>query len=722
MSMNRLCLRSLLAIFSLAAMSPVVVRAAEAPAAAASSASTNKEPELLAVLSSSAPSNEKAIACKQLAIHGTSAAVPELAKLLPNDQLSSWARIALEAIPGPEADAALRTAADSLQGRLAIGMINSIGVRRDAGAVESLTARLKDQDAEVASAAAVALGRIGNEPATASLTQALAGASPQVRSAVAEGCVLCAEQLHLSGKSDAAAVIYDQVRAADVPQQRKIEATRGAILARGEGGLPLLLEQFHSSDKAMFNLALMTAREFPGGEVDKALVTELGSTSPERAAVIVQAMADRPSTVVLAAVLKAAEAGPTVVRLSAIDALSRIGNESCFTALLAMAAGTDADLAPAAKETLAKIPGREIDAQVIAQLATAEGPSYPALLDLVGRRRINAIPQLEKALGHSDAGVRSAALNALGETVKLENLSVLISQVVAPKQAEDAAVAEKALMAASIRMPDRESCAAELTKAIDSTRSVATKGSLLSILGAMGGTRALATVAAAAGGKDAQLQDISSRLLGEWMTEDAAPVLLDLAQSPTNQYQIRAIRGYIRIVRQFVLPDAQRAEMCQKAFDLSRQPAEKKLVLEILKRYPTIDMLKQAIAAMQIPELKADAEQAVLAIAQKLGNKGVDVKDLVSQVKFGKSRVEILKAEYGAEGSRQDVTAILQKQAGEQPLISLPEPTYSASFGGDPAPGAAKQLKVQYRINDKTGELTFAENALLVFPIPQPKK
>ena len=719
---TRICFRSLLALSSLTALSDVAAWAVEAPSAVASPASENKEAALIAVLSSNAPSNEKALACKQLAIHGSSAAVPELAKLLPSEQLSSWARIALEAIPGPEADAALRAAAEALQGRLAIGMINSIGVRRDVGAVDLLTARLQDQDAEVASAAAVALGRIGNEAATASLTKALAAAAPTVRSAVAEGCVLCAEQLHIAGQSAAAAALYDQVRAADVPQQRRIEATRGAILARGEGGLPLLLEQFHSPDKAMFNLALMTAREFPGNEVDQALATELATAPPERAAVIVQAMADRPQTVVLAAVLKAAEAGPVGVRMSAIDSLSRIGNESCFVALLTIAAGADAELADAARGTLAKLPGKEIDARVIEQLANAKGPTYTALLHLIGLRRIEAMSQLEKALAHSDPAVRGAALIALGETAKLDNLSVLISQVVSPKHAEDAAVAEKALKAASIRMPDREACAAELTKAVESARNNTTKGTLLSILGTVGGTRALATVAAAGNSQDPQLQDISSRLLGEWMTEDAAPVLLELAQSPTNQYQIRAVRGYIRIARQFVLPDDQRAEMCRKAFDVSRQPAEKKLVLEILKRYPSVDMLKLAIAAMPVPELKADADQAVLVIAQKLGNKGVDVKSLLAQAGFQKVKIEIIKAEYGAEGSRKDVTEVLQKQVGDLPILSLPEATYNASFGGDPSPGNAKQLKVQYRVNDKAGELTFAENALLIFPVPQPKK
>ena len=40
-----------------------------------------------------------------------------------------------------------------------------------------------------------------------------------------------------------------------------------------------------------------------------------------------------------------------------------------------------------------------------------------------------------------------------------------------------------------------------------------------------------------------ELQDAGSRLLGEWMTVDAAPVLLDLAKTAAEEkYEIRAIR------------------------------------------------------------------------------------------------------------------------------------------------------------------------------------
>jgi hypothetical protein len=49
----------------------------------------------------------------------------------------------------------------------------------------------------------------------------------------------------------------------------------------------------------------------------------------------------------------------------------------------------------------------------------------------------------------------------------------------------------------------------------------------------------------------------------------------------------------------------------------------------------------------------------------------------------------------------------------------LPSASFNASFGGDPVPGVAKQLKVKYRFNDKEGEATFSEDAVILLPMPK---
>src|SRR5438128_7730640 len=109
-----------------------VVLVAALVAAAEPESRADKERKLIAILQSDAPAKDKAIPCKQLAIYGTKMAVAPLAALLSDAQLASWARIALEAIPDPAADEALRNAMIKLQGGLLVGVINSISVRRDA--------------------------------------------------------------------------------------------------------------------------------------------------------------------------------------------------------------------------------------------------------------------------------------------------------------------------------------------------------------------------------------------------------------------------------------------------------------------------------------------------------------------------------------------------------------------------------------------------------------
>ena len=681
--------------------------------------SATEEQRLLAVLQSDAPAAQKAISCKELAIYGSSKAVPELAKLLPNPQLSSWARIALEVIPGEQSNAALRTAAESMQGRLLVGVINTIGVRRDAQAVPILIRRVKDDDVEVASAAAVALGRIADDDATKALQAALETVPEKLRSPVAEACVLCAEARLLSGREKEAAKIYDQVRNAEVPMQRIVEATRGSILARGQDGVPLLVQSLRSPEKKLRQLALATVREFPGDQIDIALAKELKDVSPVRAVSIIQAMADRPQTVVLPAILDAARNGSPQVQASAIDSLRRVGDESCLEILLSVATSDDPELQQIAKSTLAELPGDEVNAKIVTMLAASKGKEYPVLLHLVAQRRVDAVPQVVQALSHQDPVIRHAALKALGQTVSLDRLSLLIDAVVQSQKAEDAEVASQALRAASIRMPDREACALQLSKAIP-VAAADTKTTLLEILAEMGGENALAQVSAAAMGRDPQLQDDGSRLLGKWNSVAAAPSLMTLAVSgPSSKYRVRGMRGYIGVARKFPMPEPQRVEMCRQAFEKASRIEEQKLVLDVLKIHPSAEGLALAIQAQRVAVLKTDATVAASQIAKKLGGKAVDIAAIMNAGGLKPVKLQIVKAAYGADGVSKDVTAVIQKSAGSLPWIKLPGSGYNAAFGGDPVPGKVKTLIIQYVMDGKQGTASFDENAPILLPQPE---
>ena len=340
MKLNR-TLRTLVSLVVMTAL-PIAAHAAGTDNA---NARKEKEQSLIKILESNAPPQDKAIPCKQLAIYGSKDAVPALAALLPDANLSSWARIALEAIDDPAADAALRDAMGKVKGRRLVGVINSIGVRRDAGSTEALIARLGDSDADVAAAAAVALGHIGGDAAAKALVPLLGNTPDKVRPFVAEGCILLAERNLADGKSAEAVKLYDAVQQAKVPKQKMLEGTRGAILARGADGFGLLAEQLKSDDQARVGIGLRTARELSGKQVTESLAGLLGQLSAERQPMLLLAIADRSDEAVLPAVIGAAKTGPKPLRMSAVRVLDRLGSVSSVPVLLDAMAGDDAELA-----------------------------------------------------------------------------------------------------------------------------------------------------------------------------------------------------------------------------------------------------------------------------------------------------------------------------------------------------------------------------------------
>ena len=93
------------------------------------------ETRLAAVLSTEASRAAKDFVCRKLMIVGTAESVPALAAILPDEDLSHMARYALERIPAAEAAAALRDALPKLNGKLKVGVIGSLGVRRDAESI-----------------------------------------------------------------------------------------------------------------------------------------------------------------------------------------------------------------------------------------------------------------------------------------------------------------------------------------------------------------------------------------------------------------------------------------------------------------------------------------------------------------------------------------------------------------------------------------------------------
>jgi hypothetical protein len=138
---------------------------------------------------------QKAIACKRLAVVGKKESIAPLAALLSDPKLAHYGRFGLEPNPDPAVDDALRAALPKLKGRLQMGVIHSIGVRKDVKAIDALGKLMYDSDAEIAQAASASLGTIGGPQAGKLLREGLNKAQGTNLAVVARAALLCVESI-----------------------------------------------------------------------------------------------------------------------------------------------------------------------------------------------------------------------------------------------------------------------------------------------------------------------------------------------------------------------------------------------------------------------------------------------------------------------------------------------------------------------------------------------
>lgn len=689
----------------------ILIGALLAPSAAwAQVPTTMTENELIAELQRpDASVFEKQIACKRLAAIGTEKAVPALAKMLDGDEtLAHLARYGLETIPSPQVDQVLAAALTSTKGRVLIGVINSIANRGKPAAIDGLAKKLDDPDRAVAQAAAHAIARLGTLRAVEVLA---AHATPEFGPAL----LVCANTLVKQGEATTAEKQLIQLTQIDgAAKHVRLAAAIQVVGLQGEHSEQMLVDGFKSADPEIVAAALRAAR-LPGVKnAGAAALAVLPDVGPVTRARLVTLLGDLRDPGGLAAITTAAKSQDEFVRVAAMAALAAVGNADHVPLLVDAAMASSTRVADQALQSLGALKGAAIDQAVLKLL---DDPARRRVaVRLVGSRRITAgVPRLLPLL-QDDLTID--VLAALGETVALDQLDA-IAKYLGAETDETRAAAETALHAACYRMPDRDATAKKLAAYMDGAEQPTVKF-LMNELRVLGGRQALEVVASAATGNDSVRREYATEMLGGWLDTSAAPVLLELAKKEgTGKYGIRGLRGYIRLIRQFSMPDDKRLQMAQTAMSVAQRAAEQKLVIEALERYPTIATLRFVVTASKDPALQETANGVAMAMVQKIRPRSRETRALLGQLGQKPVKLEVLRAQYGAGSTWKDVTAVVRKYARNLPLIVLPSGGYNAAFGGDPVAGTPKVLKIEYRINGVDGKVTLRENETVL--LPQPK-
>jgi hypothetical protein len=94
---------------------------------------------------------------------------------------------------------------------------------------------------------------------------------------------------------------------------------------------------------------------------------------------------------------------------------------------------------------------------------------------------------------------------------------------------------------------------------------------------------------------------------------------MDLAQTGSQEkFRIRALRGYLRVIRQMDLPDTDKLTMFRQAVEAATRNEERLLAIETLGRIPTPEALEEAVDQLEHEELRNTACAAAVAIAERI--------------------------------------------------------------------------------------------------------
>jgi HEAT repeat protein len=575
----------------------------------------------IAVLQSpTAELKDKVDACRQLSVIGTRDALPVLVPLLADEKLSHMARYAMETMPDPAVNAALREALTVVRGKPLVGVIGSLGVRRDSQAVPALGRLLAHTDPEVAQAAARALGSIGNPAAVKELRGALPKASEPERLAIQEGMFRAAEALLAGGQRRQAVSIYDELRGMpDAAHQVRAGATRGAILARSRQGVAILRETLRSNDYVVFAAAVRAAQDLPGAAATRALAAELGGLPEENQIVVIQTLGLRGDTAALTELFKIVRGGPKPVQLAAIRVLPEFTHQSTVPVLVEVIRERDNEVSQAAQESLAAIPGPAADKAVARMLDSSEINERLVAMDLVSRRRMmSSVPKLLEAAGDPNANVRQAAFRRMGELGGVEEVPALLELLMSASQSQERDAAEQALAAVAGRAEEPEALAGKFIGAMDKANPEQ-QSALVRLLTVVGGPEALSAVQRVVEHPAAEVRATAIRSLSAWKTADAAPALIAVAKRTTNPTErTLSLRGYLGFAAQPEVPAEKRLAMCREASEVVQQDDEKRLLLGALGRVPALDSLAMIVPYLDEDGTREEASAATVAVAEEL--------------------------------------------------------------------------------------------------------
>lgn len=576
------------------------------------------EDVFISVLRSGAPRASKEYACRKLMYIGSGKSVPVLGTLLNDPNLTHMALFALERIPDKAVDRVLREALDDTTGLAKIGVINSLGNRRDRLAVEGLLQALRDDNPAIQKAAVIALGKIGTLEAARALEVQARNAPEELHRCVQDGRLRAAEHLTQEGHAKEALPIYQDIYQNGKEPHIRLAGFRGLLLTEPSKTEHRLIGALGSDDSYKRGFAARRIAEIPSGRDMTAFIQSLSQLQSAGQAALIDALAVRGERAAAPTVRTFAGSSNANVREAALKALGTIGDASDALLLARVAARGQEQEKGLARQSLLGLKGPDVDRQIVESLRYDDKQVRVELINsLAARRAASLAKDISVYLSDSNQNVRLATLNALGELGGKSEVMIITEFLSKAENNRDRAGALSALRSICGRL-GKESADPILEGLRNASQTNCID--LLSLLPLVGTDTALQAVRNAANNQDPDIQDAGIRALAQWPDQEAREDLQNLANRASKlNHRVLAFRGYIRLIKQASMPDAEKVKHLRDAVRNAERRQEKVLALSGFGEIHSLESLKQMEQFIYDKDISEETCAVVVKICSNMG-------------------------------------------------------------------------------------------------------
>ena len=574
---------------------------------------------------------------QQLERVGKEEAVRHLEKYLGDESLCAPAARALVQINTSSARNALLSAlSSSQQAHCQFALVEALGDVRSKEAVETLSKLAQSSDKKIQKLALYALANIGDPASESLLAEEAKKAGYALNETNATAAYLMwAKRMAEQGNTKTVEKLARKM-VKQLDQEKQVHSRTAALKlladTKGKDAMPYLLKAGTDKDPEFRAAALKFSAPLAGEELTAKWMKQLKKAEPEAKADIISMLGDRNDASAYAAVVRELDSPDAEVKIAAIRASAKLGQEKALPKLLELMKTADTTEIDAIKTSILSMKGEQIVPKVAEALS--EAPSYgkAALLEVLGTRK--ATSQSEKVLAlarEQDPVVRMAALRALQNIAGEDNLPSLYPLLVAAHSEEEVASAQLAIINALSGTDQSRSSALILEQMEQSAPDK--KHMYYNVLASIGTRKALDAVINEFKEGNAVAKKAAIKALSNWSDFSAGRELLEIAKSsPNSPHFDQIIKGYIQQVASSSQTAQNKYLLLREAMEIAQTAEQKKRILSQIGRSNSLPALLYAGSFLDEQEVGQEAAHAVINIA--LSNKelyGEEVQSLLNK-------------------------------------------------------------------------------------------